>query len=114
MHPLLSVRSESCGMPSDGVPTCSRFRLNRNLHKRAAPAALISVSIVYFLVNIAYFAVVSKADILGSRQIIALDRFYHCSYDFKLTRYCSALFFRNIFGPTAEKVNQNLPKIISG
>ncbi|KAL0958390.1 hypothetical protein HGRIS_000532 [Hohenbuehelia grisea] len=53
--------------------------------KRAAPIAMMSVTGVYLLVNIAYFAVVSKADILGSRQIIA------------------ALFFRNLFGPTAGK-----------
>lgn len=39
--------------------------------KRAAPAAVISVAIVYFFVNLAYFAVVSKKDILGSGRIIA-------------------------------------------
>ncbi|KAL0950540.1 hypothetical protein HGRIS_007347 [Hohenbuehelia grisea] len=53
--------------------------------KRAAPIAMISVTTIYMLVNIAYFAVVSKADILGSRQIIA------------------ALFFRNLFGPSASR-----------
>lgn len=39
--------------------------------KRAAPLAIVSVATVYMLVNIAYFAVVSKTDILGSRQIVA-------------------------------------------
>jgi amino acid transporter len=53
--------------------------------KRAAPFAMLSVTVVYLLVNVAYFAVVSKSDILNSRQIIA------------------ALFFRNLFGPTLEK-----------
>ncbi|KAJ6576031.1 APC amino acid permease [Mycena vulgaris] len=53
--------------------------------KRAAPLAILSVAAVYMLVNIAYFAVVSKADILGSRQIVA------------------ALFFRNLFGPATER-----------
>ncbi|KAF8881204.1 amino acid permease-domain-containing protein [Infundibulicybe gibba] len=53
--------------------------------KRAAPAAMLLVTTVYLSINIAYFSVVSKADILGSRRIIA------------------ALFFRNLFGPTAEK-----------
>ncbi|KAJ6517472.1 APC amino acid permease [Mycena vitilis] len=53
--------------------------------KRAAPLAILSVTIVYMLVNIAYFGVVSKKDILGSRQIVA------------------ALFFRNLFGPATER-----------
>ncbi|KAF8189454.1 APC amino acid permease [Mycena galopus ATCC 62051] len=53
--------------------------------KRAAPLAILSVAAVYMLVNIAYFAVVSKNDILGSRQIVA------------------ALFFRNLFGPATER-----------
>ncbi|KAJ7245653.1 APC amino acid permease [Mycena haematopus] len=53
--------------------------------KRAAPLAILSVAAVYMLVNIAYFGVVSKTDILGSRQIVA------------------ALFFRNLFGPATER-----------
>ncbi|KIM74112.1 hypothetical protein PILCRDRAFT_801430 [Piloderma croceum F 1598] len=53
--------------------------------KRAAPAAMMSVTAVYAFVNIAYFSVVSKEDILGSGQIAA------------------ALFFRNLFGPATEK-----------
>jgi hypothetical protein len=32
---------------------------------------MISVTTVYMLVNVAYFAVVSKGDILGSRRIVA-------------------------------------------
>ncbi|KAJ7913780.1 amino acid permease-domain-containing protein [Mycena leptocephala] len=38
--------------------------------KRAAPLAILSVATVYMLVNIGYFGVVSKNDILGSRQIV--------------------------------------------
>ncbi|KAJ6612522.1 APC amino acid permease [Mycena sp. CBHHK59/15] len=53
--------------------------------KRAAPFAILSVASVYMLVNVAYFAVVSRTDILGSRQIVA------------------ALFFRNLFGPATER-----------
>ncbi|KAJ7362306.1 APC amino acid permease [Mycena albidolilacea] len=53
--------------------------------KRAAPLAILSVAAVYMLVNVAYFGVVSKNDILGSRQIVA------------------ALFFRNLFGPATER-----------
>ncbi|KAJ7466833.1 APC amino acid permease [Mycena galericulata] len=39
--------------------------------KRAAPLAMTAVSVVYMAVNVAYFAVVSKNDILGSRRIVA-------------------------------------------
>ncbi|KAJ6612557.1 APC amino acid permease [Mycena sp. CBHHK59/15] len=53
--------------------------------KRAAPLAMTAVTLVYMCVNVAYFAVVSKNDILGSRRIVA------------------ALFFRNLFGPTTER-----------
>lgn len=39
--------------------------------KRAAPLAMAAVSVVYMAINVAYFAVVSKNDILGSRRIVA-------------------------------------------
>jgi len=39
--------------------------------KRAAPIAMCLVTLVYLFVNIAYFAVVSKDDILNSQQIVA-------------------------------------------
>lgn len=39
--------------------------------KRAAPAAMLLITIVYLLVNFAYFAVVSKKDILGGGRIVA-------------------------------------------
>ncbi|KAG2354976.1 APC amino acid permease [Suillus spraguei] len=54
--------------------------------RRAAPLAMILVAIAYLFVNIAYFAVVSKQDMLGGGTIAA------------------ALFFRNIFGPAAERI----------
>ncbi|KAF5324296.1 hypothetical protein D9619_011392 [Psilocybe cf. subviscida] len=53
--------------------------------KRAAPLAMFAVSAVYLFINVAYFAVVSKTDILDSRRIVA------------------ALYFRNLFGPTTER-----------
>ncbi|KAG6827443.1 hypothetical protein H0H92_011740 [Tricholoma furcatifolium] len=53
--------------------------------KIACPLAIFCVTTVYMLVNIAYFAAVSKDDILGSRRIVV------------------ALFFRNLYGPTTEK-----------
>jgi len=39
--------------------------------KIAAPVAIIFVTIVYFLVNIAYFSAVSKEDILNGGRIVA-------------------------------------------
>ncbi|KAG6335343.1 hypothetical protein ID866_3754 [Astraeus odoratus] len=54
--------------------------------KRAAPLAMILVTAIYILVNVAYYAVVSKADILDSSTIAA------------------ALFFRNLFGPATEQI----------
>ncbi|KAL5521490.1 hypothetical protein ACEPAF_2238 [Sanghuangporus sanghuang] len=53
--------------------------------KRAAPLAMLSVTVVYILVNLSYFAVVSKEDILDGGRVVA------------------ALFFRNIFGPYTER-----------
>ncbi|KAJ7624850.1 APC amino acid permease [Roridomyces roridus] len=53
--------------------------------KRAAPLAMMAVTVLYLLVNVAYFAVVSKRDVVESRRIVA------------------ALFFRNLFGPATER-----------
>lgn len=61
--------------------------------KRAAPLAVFSVSIVYMLVNIAYYAVVAKAEILGSGRIAA------------------ALFFGKLWGVQTERVS-NLALLI--
>ncbi|KDQ60375.1 hypothetical protein JAAARDRAFT_125853 [Jaapia argillacea MUCL 33604] len=54
--------------------------------KLAAPLALASVTAVYLCVNLAYFAVVSKNDILGSGRTVA------------------ALFFGNLFGEGTRRV----------
>ncbi|KAH7141438.1 amino acid/polyamine transporter I [Dactylonectria estremocensis] len=53
--------------------------------KIAAPIAIISISILYMLVNIAYFAAVPKEEILASKRLVA------------------ASLFRNVFGATAER-----------
>ncbi|KIW14105.1 hypothetical protein PV08_06886 [Exophiala spinifera] len=53
--------------------------------KRAAPTAIIAVSVLYMLVNISYFAAVSKEEIATSGRILA------------------ASFFRNVFGHRAER-----------
>ncbi|KAI9568714.1 amino acid/polyamine transporter I [Boletus coccyginus] len=54
--------------------------------KLAAPLAMAFVTLVYVSVNVAYFAVVSKADVLNGGTIPA------------------ALFFRNLYGPATERV----------
>lgn len=53
--------------------------------KIAAPLAIGSVAILYMLVNIAYFAGVSKEEILASKRLVA------------------ASLFRNVFGGAAER-----------
>lgn len=53
--------------------------------KIAVPTGIASVSVLYMLVNIAYFAAVPKAEILTSGRIVA------------------ASFFRNVFGAQAER-----------
>lgn len=61
--------------------------------KRAAPLALGSVTVAYLLINIAYFAVVSKIDIQGGGRVVA------------------ALFFRNLFGASTERASLRPPTI---
>ena len=53
--------------------------------KLAAPLAVISLGVIYMLVNIAYFAAVPADEILNSGRGIAAN------------------FFRNVFGGTAER-----------
>jgi len=75
--------------------------------KRAAPIAMSAVTIVYLLVNIAYFGVVSKADIVESRRIVAYgSRFSltYCGISVFFLSFVRALFFRNLFGAATEKV----------
>ncbi|KAF9883398.1 hypothetical protein FE257_003521 [Aspergillus nanangensis] len=54
--------------------------------KIAAPVAIGSVGVLYMLCNVAYFAAVPKEQFLSSGQTVA------------------AVFFGNMFGPSAEKV----------
>ena len=56
--------------------------------KRAAPLAMLSVTLVYMLVNVAYYAVVDKEDIAGSGRIVA------------------ALYFGKLWGVGAERVRE--------
>ncbi|KLO05675.1 APC amino acid permease [Schizopora paradoxa] len=54
--------------------------------KRAAPLAIIVITIVYMLVNIAYLAVVPRDELENGGRVVA------------------ALFFRNLFGEQTERV----------
>ncbi|KAH7910149.1 APC amino acid permease [Hygrophoropsis aurantiaca] len=54
--------------------------------KRAAPIAMLFVACAYLSINIAYFAVISKKDMLGSGTAAA------------------ALFFRNMYGPATSRI----------
>lgn len=47
--------------------------------KRAAPTALMSIAVIYLFVNVSYFAVVEKSEILGSGRTVAYVRLiqYH-------------------------------------
>ena len=75
--------------------------------KLAAPLAMISVSAVYFFINISYYAVVSKTDILESQRIVALviKNFLLSRHSFLFNCFYRALYFRNLFGPTTERVS---------
>ena len=74
--------------------------------KLAAPLAVTSVAAVYFFINISYFAVVSKRDILESKRIVALVVETYCLIIFLMiySTVYRALYFRNLFGPTTERV----------
>ncbi|KAL4268980.1 Cellular Amino Acid Transporter [Pleurotus pulmonarius] len=54
--------------------------------KRAAPLALLSVTLLYLAVNVVYLGVVEKGEMMGSGEIVA------------------ALFFRNLFGEATGKI----------
>ncbi|KAJ8693847.1 hypothetical protein PTI98_008801 [Pleurotus ostreatus] len=54
--------------------------------KRAAPLALLSVTLLYLAVNTVYLGVVEKGEMMGSGEIVA------------------ALFFRNLFGEATGKI----------
>ncbi|KAH7924907.1 amino acid transporter [Leucogyrophana mollusca] len=54
--------------------------------KRAAPIAMLFVACAYLSINIAYFAVISKEDMLGSGTAAA------------------SLFFRNLYGPATSRI----------
>ena len=74
----------------------------------AAPLAMFAVAAVYFFINISYFAVVSKRDILESQRIVALVIETCCLVIIFIQLFHRALYFRNLFGPTTERVGFSL------
>lgn len=73
--------------------------------RRAAPLALILVAVAFLSVNVAYFAVVSKQDILEGGTMAAYGSFITKTYIHADVNSFRALFFRNIFGPATERVS---------
>ncbi|KAG1747703.1 APC amino acid permease [Suillus lakei] len=71
--------------------------------KRAAPLAMTLVAVAYLSVNIAYFAVISKQDMLGGGTMAAYGSFITKIHFHAEANFFRALFFRNIFGPATER-----------
>ena len=71
LYPSVQYRSRSFVGYSNANYALSEVKDPVRTLKRAAPLAMTFVTTVYLFVNIAYFAAVSKADILGSRRIVA-------------------------------------------
>lgn len=57
--------------------------------KKTAPLAMLAITLIYMLVNVAYYAVVDQEEILGSGRIAA------------------ALFFGKLWGLKTERVSQH-------
>lgn len=72
MYFLLTTSSRSFIGYSSINSVLSEVRDPVRTIRLAAPLAMISVATVYFFINISYYAVVSKTDILESQRIVAL------------------------------------------
>ena len=95
---------QTCALPIYSV--LSEVRDPVRTIRLAAPLGMISVAAVYFFINISYYAVVSKTDILESQRIVALviDTSSCCLVIPFIQLFYRALYFRNLFGPTTERV----------
>ena len=71
--------------------------------KRAAPYAMIAVTAVYLLINMSYFAVVSKKDILESRQIVAWVIIRKCVVNTFVQLFSQSLVFSKPIWPYNRK-----------
>ena len=101
---LLTTSSRSFNGYSSVNSVLSEVRNPVRTIKLAAPLAMICVAAVYFFINISYFAVVAKRDILESQRIVALVIEACCIVVSAIQLFYRALYFRNLFGPTKERV----------
>ena len=65
---------------------------------------MLLIALAYLAVNVAYFAVVSKQDMLGGGTVAAYGSFI-IQLHIRTKGVSRALFFRNIFGPATERVS---------
>ena len=79
MYSLLTTSSRSFIGYASINSVLSEVRNPVRTVKLAAPLAMICVAAVYLFINISYFAVVSKKDILESKRIVALVIGISCS-----------------------------------
>ena len=104
MYFLLTTSSRSFNGYASINSVLSEVRDPIRTVRLGAPLAMISVAAVYFFINISYFAVVSKRDILESQRIVALVIEVCCLVTPFIQLFYRALYFRNLFGPTTERV----------
>ena len=104
MYFLLTASSRSFNGYSIINSVLSEVRDPVRTIRLAAPLAVISVAMVYFFINISYFAIVSKGDILESKRLVALVIETCCLVIPFIQLFYRALYFRNLFGPTTERV----------
>ncbi|KAG7402668.1 High-affinity methionine permease [Fusarium oxysporum f. sp. rapae] len=83
-HTFKNALEDTTGI-AYGVVTALETRNPVRTLKIAAPTTIISISIIYIFINIAYFAAVSKAEIIASERLVAASP------------------FRNVMDPAAER-----------
>ena len=105
MYILLTTSSRSFNGYTSVNCVLSEVRDPVRTIRLAAPLAMISVTTVYLFINISYYAVVSKGDILESQRIVALVIETCCVVIPFIQLPHRALYFRNLFGPTTERVS---------
>ena len=93
---LLTISSRSFGGYTSINSVLSEVRDPVRTIKLAGPLAVASVAAVYFSINVSYFAVISKRDILESKQIVALVIGILSRYSFYSTVLQSLVFPESI------------------
>ena len=105
MYILLTTSSRSFNGYASINSVLSEVRDPVRTIRVAAPLAMISITAVYLFTNISYYAVVSKGDMLESQRIVALVMELCCLVIPLIQLFYRALYFRNLFGPTTERVS---------